>query len=289
MGIATCNILAVNPNKAKMEEIFGSSPEEEPSYIGTDEKLNVPTARITFVLQPKVDIEDVQPISISFFLTKTAMVSQAGKCKVIDKYGRTAWVTKEEFMAKAIPQYSNGPAQLDKDYKPCYIGQEELVKFLISYLWIDPIKLWNKNTASFYENPNKEACECSLDNIDNYFKGDISEITKALEMFPDNIVDVCFGVRTTDEGKQYQSFFKEEFTRGGARSHNNIVRALDKAKERGAYATTDFSTGEFKEFAVKVTEFKPQPEEDQLPDFGAPTVTSTDEVPFDKASEVAPW
>jgi hypothetical protein len=297
IGIAPCKILAVNPNKAKMEELFGSAPENEPVYVGKDEKLNVPNTRITFVVQPIADFE-VAPISISFFLTKSAMISQAGKCKVIDKYGRTAWVTKEEFTAKAIPMYSNGPAQLDKDYKPCYIGQEELVKFLISYMWIEPIKLWNNNERKFYENPNKEACECSLDNIDKYFNGDISEITKCLEIQPENIVDICFGVRNTEDGKQYQAFFKEEFTRGGARSHKNIERALQQAKERGAYATTEFATTDFKEYSFQVTEFKPQAENEVLPDFAsaAPAVpdfstptASEDNLPFNNASEETPW
>jgi hypothetical protein len=291
IGVAPCEVLAINPNAAKTKELFNYEPENEPSYFGQDDKGNL-TARVTFVVKPVLkDASGNQypPMTVTFFLTKAPLISQAGKCKVIDKYGRTAWVTQDEYKAKAIPMYSNGPAKLDKDYKPCYYGQDELTKFIISYLGIAPIDVWNNNTRKFEENPNKADCYCSLDNIENYFKGDFKEVIDAIAMQPKNAVDICFGVRKDMEGRMFQTFLKSAFCRGFSKSHKNIEREITQGIERGAFFNTEYSAGDFMpyQYKVKETEFKQQGAGEQIDiDFGTPTVTEPqqtiqeDELPF---------
>jgi hypothetical protein len=276
-------ILAVNPSGAEMEKLLGVAPKEEPVYTGTDEKLKVPNCRVTFIVQP-IGCEEVSPQTITFFLTKAPMISQSGKCKVIDKYGRTCWVTKEEFKAKAIPMYANGPANVDKNYKPCIVGQEELTNFIKNFLGINNPMRYDKTTNTWYMGPNPQDCECSLDNIDSYFTGDISEIKKAIAMQPENSVTVMFGIRTTQEGKQYQAFYKDLFLRGDAGFNLNdasyavkaFTKSLTAAKERGAFPTTEFLPKAFQEYEVTATNFKEQSADEtvmELPDFDTPTVS----------------
>ena len=49
------------------------------------------------------------------------------KVQVIDKYGRTAWVTIEQAKAKRFLYMLMVPANLDADYRPCFVGEEELL------------------------------------------------------------------------------------------------------------------------------------------------------------------
>jgi hypothetical protein len=284
-GMAPCKILAVNPDKAKMEELFGSTLEKEPEYTGTQESngKTVKTARVSFVVQPIVEDLDVSPITINFFISEEYMVSQAGKYKVIDKYGRTAWVTKEQAKNHEIPVYSNGmAANIDKDYKPCYKGQEELVTFLRDFLGIYSPMRYNSIEKSWYMVPNPEECEGALDHVDKYFKGDFSEVKELVNLQPENVVSIWFGVRVTDDGKQYQSFLKEAFVKGynTKKYYTGITKVLNERKQAGAYATTEFGKPElFEVFRLKVTQFKEQDASEELP-FTTNSTTDNSDFPW---------
>lgn len=61
------------------------------------------------------------------------------------------------------------------------------------------------------ELPNKADAEARLDKIENYFKGDYSELREAISLQPKNRVKGLFGVRTTEDGKQYQAVYVQKF------------------------------------------------------------------------------
>ena len=120
-GMAAFNIVAVNPTKAELEALTGREIENDPEYVGkTDEGKE--QVRVVFYAKTAPDaklnngIELLIPIS--FMLTKDYKVGQnSGKYQIIDKFGRTAWATKEEVQSKSIPQYSSGPANISADYR----------------------------------------------------------------------------------------------------------------------------------------------------------------------------
>lgn len=152
IGIAPCFVKAVNPTKAELELLLNTQLENEPEYIKVQDNdgEEVQTVRISFIVKPDPDKTgmDVSPITVSLWLRKQYRFNKdKSKVQVIDKYGRTAWVTQEELKTHAIPQYSNGPANLDPDYRPCYVGEEDLTNFLIAYL--NTIR----NTAAISINP----------------------------------------------------------------------------------------------------------------------------------------
>ena len=139
-GMAAFNIVAVNPTKAELEALTGRELENEPEYVGkTDEGKE--QVRVVFYGKTAPDaklnngIEMLIPIS--FMLTKDYRVGQtSGKYQIIDKFGRTAWATKEEVQSKAIPQYTSGPANISADYRLAWQGEEFLTDFLIQWLYI---------------------------------------------------------------------------------------------------------------------------------------------------------
>ena len=175
------------------------------------------------------------------------------KVQVIDKYGRTAWVTIEQAKAKEIPVYTNGPANLDADYRPCFVGEEELTNFIKAYLNIPNVMKYVDKKWVMVDNP--EDCVARLDNIEKYFSGDYSELREVISLQPNNKVKLLFGVKTNDEGKQYQAVFTQMFLKNGVTDYSRLAKELEDRKAAGAYPTTEFFVGDLKEYTMETTDF----------------------------------
>lgn len=262
IGVAPCYIKGINPNKAQLEEIYERPQEKEPEYVGEVEvtegnnKVKYANVRLSFLALPdpeKVHIE-LKPISTTLFLQNRYRYNRdQTKVQVIDKYGRTAWVTIEQAKNHEIPMYSNGPANLDKDYRPAYVGEEELTNFLIAYLDIPSVMRYNNTEKKWYMVEHPEDSECRLDHIADYFKGNFSELREALALQPANKVKILFGIRTDNEGRQYQTAFTQMFLKNSVSDYSKLDAAVQERKNVGAYSTTEFETTDFHEYSVKST------------------------------------
>lgn len=271
IGVAPVFVLGVNPTKAKMEEMLNISLDEEPNYVGEIDNngTKVPNVRISFYIKPdanKVGLE-VSPINMAMFLRKEFRFNKDNtKVQVIDKYGRTAWVTKEQCNKKEIPIYSNGqPAKIDSGYRPAYVGEENLVNFLKCYLNIPNVDVYNSKTGVWSTHENPTDCEAGLECIENYFKGDFSELQNIISMRPNNKVKVLFGVKTTDDGKQYQAVYTEKFLKNNVSDYSKLDEDVLNRKNAGAYSNVEFSVVDFKEYTVEPTDFTSS---NDLPDSG---------------------
>lgn len=284
IGVAPVYVLAVNPNKEQLEKLYNRSLDNASEYISEievgEDKHKVPNVRLDFIV--KTDAEKCEGVEfitkVSLFLRKEYRYNRdKTKVQVIDKYGRTAWVTIEQAKNHEIPVYSNGPANLDKDYRPAYVGEEELTNFLKAYLNIaDVMKYVNKKWI-MVDNPSD--CEARLEKIENYFKGDFSELRSAIALQPTNKVKVLFGVRTTDDNKQYQAVYTQMFLKNNITDYSKLDNHLQERKNAGAYSTTEFEVCNFKEYKVEATDFsKSSPSSDPFTSNGSESV-----------SENTPW
>ena len=256
-GVAPVFVLDVNPNKVELEKLYNTTLEEEPNYVGETEVNGnkVPNVRIDFVV--KTNAEQCNGIDftskVTFFLRKEFRVNKDGsKVQVIDKYGRTAWVTKEQYQAKEIPVYSNGPANIDKDYRACYHGEEELTNFIKTYLEIPNVMKYVNNTWVMVDNPTD--CEARLESIEDYFKGNFKELKEIIKLQPNNRVKVLFGVRTVED-KMYQAVYTQMFLKNSITDYSRLDKDLQERKAAGAYHTTEFTVGALKEYTVEATDF----------------------------------
>lgn len=256
IGVGSVKVLAVNPTKAELEAIYDTTLERDVEYTSTTPE-GVQTTRIDFIVStdPKNEGDIDMKTKASFFLRKEFMFNQdKSKVKVIDKYGRTAWVTKEQFAAKEIPMYSNGPANIDSNYKMLYRGEEELVDFLKNYLGIPNVtKFVDGKPTGLIDNPAE--AEAGLENIENYFKGDFSELKEIMSYQPNNKVKLCFGVKTTDDGKQYQDVFIQMSLKNGNSRYDKLEKAIEERKAMGGYPHTEFAVCDLKEYTVEATSF----------------------------------
>lgn len=261
IGVGSVKVLAVNPTKAELEAIYDTTLEKDVEYTNTTPE-GVQTVRIDFIVStdPKNEGDIDMKTKASFFLRKEFMFNQdKSKVKVIDKYGRTAWVTKEQFAAKEIPMYSNGPANIDSNYKMLYRGEEELVDFLKNYLGIPNVtKFVDGKPAGLIDNPAE--AEADLENIEKYFSGDFSELKEIMSYQPNNKVKLCFGVKTTDDGKQYQDVFIQMSLKNGNSRYDKLEKAIEERKAMGGYPHTEFAACDLKEYTVEATPFKEESE-----------------------------
>lgn len=269
VGIAPVQIVAINPSKTELEKIYNTTLEREPEYLGVREVngQNVPFVRFDFIVKtnPEKSNGIEMTTKVSYFITKKYMMNNDGtKVKVIDVYGRSAWVTQDEYKNKLIPQYANGPARIDNNYKILNRGEEELLNFIKNYLGIQDVDEYANGVWRM--RPNPEDYKAGFHDVDNWFKGDFSEIRGAVGLMPNNYVKLLFGVRTTDEGKEYQDVFTRFSAKFNSRSTKGFEKALNDARDSGAYPNTHFEVCDLKEYAPTPTNLDtPITNDDDLP------------------------
>ena len=249
VGVGSFRVLGVNPTKEEMEKFFGRSFDKEPEYLkdmvdSQDNNKPYKQLRVTYLIQadPAKDIDPKNKASreanaaleepfkttISFFIdSRYSFNRDKTKVQVIDKYGRTAWVTVEQAKNHQIPVYSNGPAKIDADYRPTYRGEEELLQFVVNYLNVTPLDTYNSNTGQWMTNPHPEDCEQGLYKIKDYFAGNISELKEHCGYMPDNRLKLLVGVRTDDQGRQFGTVYTRVTLRNGAQSYTRLKDSIE--------------------------------------------------------------
>ena len=292
-GVAPVFIKAINPDKKEHEALFNTTLEEAPKYVETKEDKDgksYKNVRIQIVFKPdteKIGFE-MPLVTMALFLQDTPRVGgDSGKTQVIDKYGRTAWATPEDLETHRIPVYANGPADIDKDYRPAYVGEEELMEFVKAYLCIPSITVWDNETKKMVPNPKvkPEECECRFDSLDKVFKGDFTEIKDALGFQPLNKVKILLGVRTDAEtGRLYQSVYTRKFLRNSTTNYNSLDKSVQEsinyALAHNKTVNTEYDVAPVHEYVVTPTKFTPT--ESDAP---------TSEMPFGDpgSSSDSPW
>ena len=283
-GVGSVFVVGVNPNKSELEKLHDRELDKDPEYV--TEKDGVVSARIDFIVRTDTAAKcnnDIELLTkVSMFIRKEYRFNKdKTKVQVIDKYGRTAWVTKEQAKNHEIPVYSNGkPANIDKDYRPAYVGEEDITNFLKLFLGIPNVEKWVKNeetgrreVVGLVDNP--EDCECRLENIEDYFKGKFNEIKDAINLMPNNKIKVLFGVRTTDDGKQYQDVYTRKFLSNAVSVYDKLSEDVQSAKDNSAYPNTEFVIADLQEYTVNATNFNTNNNNGDMP-FDGETPSSTD-------------
>lgn len=284
IGVASVFVLAVNPTKAELEKLYNRDIENAPEYVGEVEVNGnkVPQVKLDFIVKADPDKykdNEGKPLNfinkVSLYLRKEFRYNKdQTKVQVIDKYGNTAWVSVEDAKNHVIPVYSNGPANIDKSYRPAYIGEEELIKFLIAYLNIPSPLKYVDGRFVWQDTDKLSDSEAALEHIEDYFKGDFSELSTILSYQPNNKVKVLFGVRTTDEGRQYQTVYTRMFLKNGINDYSRIATDVKNTQEAGALASSEFDCTELHEYVAESTNFN--------------AVQSTQDLPFAPSSST-PW
>jgi hypothetical protein len=203
-GLGDFKIIAVNPT-AKALESVGVKLKNEPAYISeTDE--GVKRVRVDFWIKEEVNTDIVTKVSL--WLEDRIYVGKTkGKTQFINSYGKTSWGTaEEEGLPKDFSTYFK-----TKGARPAYKGEEELHNFLSCFL----------NTI--YDTRNDKYDECLLENTENLFKGDFSELKGVIKMFKDNTIRILLGVDDNGYQQTYNKFFEKTCVSPNYKKWNSIL------------------------------------------------------------------
>lgn len=272
IGVGTSKVLAVNPDKKTLDDIMGFESQSEPQYVAETEEGK--EARITFIVgtvpedNNGVDIKN----RLMFTLRNTPAYNRdKTKVQVIDAYGNTSWMATEDAKAGNKPLSANGsPLRIADKYRMAYQGEPELVDFLKTYLGVG--SAFNYSNGQWILKSDASDFLFSLEHIKDYFNGDFKELRQAIALQPNNKVKLLYGVRTTDEGKQYQAIASRHnmFLRNSAgdSAYERLAKELASIKQAGAYANTEFKVSkDLVEYDVQATDLsKPVQQTPAAPD-----------------------
>ena len=259
IGVGSSYVMAVNPDKKKLDELMGYESPNEPEYVKDGE--NGKEAYVTFIV--RTDPESNGGIEITNRMTfvlrnEPAYNRDKSKVQVIDSYGNSTWVDTET--AKAGGQLPANYKICQTKYRMAANGEADLVSFLKTFLVV-PGSL-NYVNGAWTLNEKAEEGKFELEHIKDYFNGDFSEIKQAIALQPNNKIKLLYGVRT-NEGKQYQAIAtKGDLILRNSAGSNALAKAdkdLTSMKENGSYPNTDFRIQELQEYSVEPTNLEAAP------------------------------
>lgn len=265
VGVGSSFVVAVNPTKQELENIYGHEQANDPEYVvDTD---NGKEARIQFIVKTDPNTNNgIETINRAMFTLRNtpAYNKSQTKVQVIDKYGNTTWADIEDAKAgKKLLDKNGNPMRIADGYRMACVGEADLVAFLKAYLCVG--NAFNYVNGAWVLKSNADDFVFGLEHIKDYFTGNFSEIVEAIKLQPNNKVKLLYGVRTTDEGKQYQAIAtKGELILPNNAGSNALVRlekSLAGAKDAGSYASTDFRVQELAEYTVEATDLSSAPAE----------------------------
>lgn len=263
IGVGSSFVVAVNPTKKELETIYGHEIANEPEYVvDTD---NGKEARITFVVKTDPETNNgIEMINRAMFTLRAtpAYNRDQTKVQVIDKYGNFTWADAADAKAgKKLLDKNGNPMRIDDSYRMACVGEAALVDFLKHYLCVG--SSFNYVNSTWVKKDDADDYVFGLEHIKDYFTGNFSEIKEAIALQPNNKIKLLYGIRTTDEGKQYQAIATREnlmlSNSAGSNAYTRLEKELVRLKEAGSYANTEFKVQELAEFSVDATDLSAAP------------------------------
>lgn len=254
IGIAPVVVTAINPTKADLEKLYDRPITVDPEY--QFETANGKFTRIEFHVKTSPTYMNNKFSTtgrVSFLASMDIDKSRDGlKVCVIDDYGETTWVTKEQFQAGERP----ASCKVVGKYRPCHKGEADLVAFIRAWLNVEDSTTYDVSTKSWIPKSTEELEKCKIIlNWEEVCKGNLDELREYVTKYPNHALKVCFGIRTGNNNKHYTEIFNHTFLKNNSTNYGRIEKDINSAKQRGAFANTEFSTMELHEWTVRTTDF----------------------------------
>jgi len=280
VGVGSTFVKCVQPTKKEIDEFFGFESQAEPEYVKDTE--NGKEAHITFLIQTDPAANNgIELKARAMFTLRQApdYNRDQTKVRVIDQYGNYTWANVEDAkVGKALVGANGNPQKIDTKYRMACVGECDLIGFLKKYLCVPDA--FNYVSGTWVKKDNAAECVFALEHIKDYFKGDFKELKEAIALQPNNKVKLLYGVRTTDEGKQYQAVCtRGELILSNAANANALTRlekSLVNAKQNDVYQNIDYRVCELQEWTVEPTNLEKPSQDSDLP-FGE---SSSDAMPW---------
>lgn len=187
VGVFSANIVAVNPTNAQLGKLLGTEIEKEIEYGSFNDDTGAKRMILSFWVQAMQ--EDNPVFNIRFLLEDTAVQSKGGKPQFINSVGNASYSDNEESLPPFIT--NNG-----KIIRQAMKGEENLYKFLQS--WLSNLDYTNPDTEVYLD-------------FKSLITGKLSELKGYVAQFSEQTVGAMATIRTSTDGKDYQSVYPYEF------------------------------------------------------------------------------
>lgn len=259
-GLANLGIVAINPDKAQLEEL-GYKPKEEPNYEVTfkdkagDEvkrfKITLYLAGKNKYLTAKSEFteskEELIKAKHEFLLAPEIKKAESGKIKPINSKGGVLsyWV---DDIAKVTDNPKMEWFWKHSPLRASFVGEEEILNFLRAFL-----NIGNDGTLTF-------------DNFETLAKGSLTELREIIATRKENKITVDLTVKEdkSDSTKFYQNIYSGYYGRPSDEKNNKskFAQAFNDAyttPKEGVHYGKQFSNDPFilREFVPPVSLDKP--------------------------------
>ncbi len=253
-GVENFRVVALNPTKAELEEMYGRELNFTPEYLGETEvedgadMRTVPQVRLDFYLANE---DNSITTKLQYYISNTFHKSQTGKFKSVNIYGRDAWLTEDALKSGILPD--NMSWYNSEGVKVAKRGEVETLSFLINLLNLpyDPTKA---------DDPSDCHAQISKEDWAKIFAGDFSMLRGIIDSC-NNKIGVLLGVKTKSDGKLVQTTFNRatlrQYVKGQTKAgkYKYLLKDLHEAQANGAFGNVDFGNDslELSEYSVTPT------------------------------------
>lgn len=252
-GIAPTMVVAVCPTIEELQKLYPDrSFENSPEYIKHKEGES-DMVIITFHVKTKEDHQDSQNIAATsvatIILRPEIRTSKEGKVQIINAFGDSTWITREEYEAKTLPENAV-KNQFATPYRAAFVGEADLMKFIRDFANIPFYKSYKNGT--WVMNPSDKLIEsyCSLEQneLQQIFSGNFTVLKNLFKSYPNNWVRAPWGVRTNGD-REFQEINLRMCYKAG---FSDCAKKFEKELSQSG-STTDF--GEYP-YTFKVQELR---------------------------------
>lgn len=275
VGIAPFFVVGVNLSKDDMKALYPDRNYDKDFDYSYNKEGEAKGTFVTFLLQTNKDHAICQAVStpngggVDFnsrasYLIKDEiyMNKDKNKVQVINDYGDTIWMTSDEFKAKTLPEYAVKQGYITTGMRPAYVGEEDLIKFLKTYINIPNSRNYKKDegwSAKTGNDLEQAICGFSIDEIKKIANGDVTPVKNAIKHQPKNQIKLLCGIRTSGDNKEYQEVCTRIPIRFATTDYKSVDVTLQGMKDNGAYASSNFGILPYtlQKYEVGMTSFTP--------------------------------
>lgn len=266
-GVAPFHVVAINPNLDEIKKFLPNYQGKDPVYLSKKEDKSE-SIRLTLWLKldttndiVKESIEEGKDyyFQVSLFLEGAYRFNNdRTKVFVINQYGDTTWVPVEMVKTQGLPDYAEAN-EFQLPYRPCFIGEDLLVKTVKAIRGIPMTKEFDKVTKSYFLKSAEELVKCKAEfseqNIKEIVTGNLTSVKSAFNVT--NKIKYPLAIRKSDDNREYQEIVSRYPMSNRTNSYNSIIKDITKEKEQGRFSNIEFGNMDlvFREYKDTPTTF----------------------------------
>lgn len=264
-GVAPFLLLNVNPTLEELQKLYPNRTFDSPPTYEYNKEGEAKGVFITFYMKSNKDhreANEIETIIRASYLIKEEPFMNRDKTKlqIINNYGDTGWVTKEEWANKTLPEYLVKQNFITTGMRPAFVGEESLVSFLKAYISIPNSRIytqedgWKPKTG---DDLAQAEAGFTVADIKSLIQGDYSSVKNAVKWQPNNQVKFLLGVRTADDGRQFQDVLTRSPIRFAVSDYKRVAKEVEDIQNNGGYPNTEFGSlpFTFQKYEVGATTF----------------------------------